>query len=117
MLFPTVASRLNTQFNRSNSVPESTFFAGVEGFFSGLGQGFVNIGTGLKETAFEISGSVVDTVGITSELLGGPRCDGYYSQTGEALQSGQLTAGQYYGHTALSMGTFGVYDHYDTTAV
>jgi len=53
---------------------------------------------------------LADNAGIVRELAGGPRFEGYYSSTGEAMQSGQLSMGQYYGHTALNMPLGGVPD-------
>lgn len=94
---------------------ENPYWAGFKGFFVGLGKGAQNIGIAAKNTVVEVTTSAVDTLGVTAEIVGLVDRYDVKSNTGKAIESGELSIGQYYGETAANMVTAGVYDEVKAT--
>ncbi len=84
-------------------------------FVGGLGQGAVNIVKGTVNTVVQGAEMTADTFNCTAEVVTGHSIyKGDLSDAGKALQSGQLTAGQFYADVGANTVTFGVYGEVKT---
>ena len=77
----------------------------------GLWEGGVNIGTGLYNFGSETALGAIDIGNSSVAVVLGERFSyrGYLTATGQALQNGQLTAGEYYYDFGANVLTFGAY--------
>ncbi len=78
----------------------------------GLWEGGVNIGTGLYNFGSETALGAIDIGNSSVAVVLGERFSyrGYLTATGQALQNGQLTAGEYYYDFGSNAVTMGLYD-------
>ena len=82
----------------------------------GLWEGGVNIGTGLYNFGSETALGAIDIGNSSVAVVLGERFSyrGYLTATGQALQNGQLTAGEYYYDFGANVVTFGAYGEWLT---
>ena len=101
-----------------DGLEEWTCWAMSKAFVGGLGQGFLNIGNGLLKTGKEITYQGRDiAVGsweVGANLLGYNKRYSSWSESGNALESGSISYGGYYGHTSANVVTFGTWGQANT---